>query len=330
MKLTNNTGLPQIYINAVTNSQFAMSAPESFGVTTLLRPPQAVQLGRLHWDEMEEDVVDRLFQLQGTMRHLLLERAAGPGDIVEEFFQLSISPPFPIPVAALLVKCVIDHIDQAGLLTDYKNTSVFNIKEALQYGPDSDWIKQVNMNRWIYEQSRKDFPDMFGHMPRITKMQIIAESRDWRRGEARNDTQNYPRQVETFNIPFMADSEIQKFIYDRVCLHAAARFRNELPPCTDEERWMKPQVFAVMKQGGKRAIKLHKSHDDADKHADELQVSAGVFVKGDKSGQPKETYFVVDRPKEYPRCQDYCSASPYCEQWKRNQAEAAELNTGEI
>jgi hypothetical protein len=319
MNLTNKKLLPDVYVRAVNNTMFEKGARNSFGVTTLLRPPQAVEIGRQHWDDISEDVTDRLFQLQGTMRHLLLEKAGQESDLVERFFKYS-TKPFEIfegRSASVDVKCVIDVISAAGALSDFKNTSVYKVKKQLNAPVDPEWLWQLNFNKWIYDKWRAD--NEYEGFPEIKELQIIAESRDWRRGEYRNAPEGeYPQQVEVINVPILPANEVYEKLIERLRIHFAQRFNLFDTDCTDEDRWMRPQVFAVMKQGGKRAIKLHNNMDEAQGHATNATENAGVFVKGDKAGEPKEVYSVIERPKEYPRCQDYCSAAPWCKQWEQD------------
>ncbi len=72
----------------------------------------------------------------------------------------------------------------------------------------------------------------------------------------------------------------------------------ELPPCTDAERWLRDRKWAVMKKGRKSAVKLYYSEIDA-----EARVEA-------ESPQ----HYVEFRPGKYNRCEDYCEAAPFCQQ----------------
>ena len=130
----------------------------------------------------------------------------------------------------------------------------------------------------------------------IEKAQIVVIYRDWSKLEARRSS-DYPRhQVQVFDVPLWALDHIGKWIYERVEAHQAAR--ETLPECTPEERWEKPTVWAVMKEGRERAVKLHDSEQSAVKHREEL---------GGK-------HYVQERPGEQVRCANYCSARPFCTQ----------------
>jgi hypothetical protein len=100
-----------------------------------------------------------------------------------------------------------------------------------------------------------------------------------------------PMELPTFDetVSFMRGriDEIQR---------AVERFERdgELPKCTDEELWKEPDVWAVYKAGGKRALKLYDNIDDA------------LYNKPD-GGR------VEHRPGLARRC-NYCECRTVCEQ----------------
>jgi hypothetical protein len=92
-----------------------------------------------------------------------------------------------------------------------------------------------------------------------------------------------------------ADSYTREYIDERLTLH----FINPPAVCTPEERWEKPAKFAVMKGSNKRAVKLHDSMAEANKHMD----NANAKVKG---------HWVEHRPGTDTRCVDYCPVKQFC------------------
>lgn len=64
--------------------------------------------------------------------------------------------------------------------------------------------------------------------------------------------------------------------------------------CTDEERWHKPDKWAVKKPGNKRALKLHDTREAAMAHA-------GTTLE------------VEYRPGEDTKCLKYCSVAQFCD-----------------
>src|SRR3990172_3462447 len=81
----------------------------------------------------------------------------------------------------------------------------------------------------------------------------------------------------------------------------AGRYR----PCTDEERWAKPDEWAVRKRGVTRALP-HGAH------LADLR-SAEAFAE---SQRHKFAVEIDHRPGGNPRCEAYCRGARWCEQAK--------------
>jgi hypothetical protein len=108
----------------------------------------------------------------------------------------------------------------------------------------------------------------------------------------------YP-QAQVVNVPIRLweASTALEFMRQRIKLHQQAQNALELPLCTGEERWAKPDVYAVMKAGRKSAVKLCTTEDEA-----------LTLACSDKN------FYVVYRPGMSVRCEAYCSCLPFCSQ----------------
>lgn len=299
MKLTNEKNLPDVFLRAIKKNERPLGAENTISVTTLISQPQAVQLRRVHFDKIEEDASKMLFSLDGTLMHLLLERASDPDsdDILEETLS---SDEFKLRLVG-----TPDLISE-GVLYDYKNTSVFHIKGLLQDKEvKEEWLWQLNIYRY-----------MFG-CEKIKGIKIIAVARDWRQREYdRMKKEGYPEKVTTFDIPLLSEKEIKVEIERRMELHYNERNGIDHYECTDEERWATPTIYAVKKAGAKRAIKLYEDLKEAQVH---------YKVLADNPDNKKgEAYLIEERPPTYTRCESYCSVAPYCNQWKATQKEKGE------
>ncbi len=133
----------------------------------------------------------------------------------------------------------------------------------------------------------------------IKDAQIICIFRDWSVMEARRDPSYPQKQVKVIPVTLWPYEKAEAFCRERVRVHAQAQ-SGELPECTPEERWERAPVWAVMKKGRKRAVKLYDNEKDAQKHATSEKQCSVEYRKGQSI-----------------RCQSYCSAAPYCDQWKR-------------
>jgi hypothetical protein len=72
---------------------------------------------------------------------------------------------------------------------------------------------------------------------------------------------------------------------------------DELEPCSHEARWHKPDTWAVVKNGNKRATKVLNSEGAAEGYMDQLKEGA---------------YHIEYREGEDTRCQSYCSVAQFC------------------
>lgn len=275
MIITNHTGLPQPLVEAIIKDPYDKGHSD-LTVTQLISPPRKVALEKRHDNEMVVDASDRLWALMGQIGHGILERAANSGIVEKRWFGA---------MDGWVISGQSDLILATSTLCDYKFTSVWTVKDGLK----PEWEQQMNLLMWLAES----------HAQNIKEAQIICIFRDWSVLEARRD-RNYPqRQVKVLPVPLWGYEKAEAFARERVRIHAQAQ-AGELPECTAEERWEKAPVWAVMKKGRKRAVRLYDNERDAVKHATaEKQCS------------------VEHRPGDSIRCQSYCAAAPYCEQWKR-------------
>ena len=75
-----------------------------------------------------------------------------------------------------------------------------------------------------------------------------------------------------------------------------------MPACTPEERWAKPDKWAVMKHGRKSAVKVFDSEEEANANiglGDYIEYRQGVDTK----------------------CEDYCMVNQFCPYWQKRMKE---------
>lgn len=278
MKITNKYGLPEPLVSAVqlqdTLYKEGYDRPADISVTTLLKPPQMVMLERNHADDLEEDASDRIWALMGQIIHGVLESHADASDDLIEHRMYA-------DVAGWTISGQLDRYDAAtATLQDYKMTSVWEHVNGIK--PERE--AQLNILAWMLEQEGR----------KVDRIQIVAIYRDWSVSKARNGG-SYPQsQVAVHDVNLWTAEEQRVYIENRVAEHQNA----EGARCSSEDRWAKPTVWAVMKDGRKSAVKLHDSADQAQDHAANL---------GGK-------HYVVERPGEDTRCENYCSVAQWCPQ----------------
>ena len=134
--------------------------------------------------------------------------------------------------------------------------------------------------------------------------------RDWQKSKAKFD-KSYPQfQVQKINFKFTeGDFEfIENFIKERFL--ELKKYEDvpdeELPMCTDEERWREPTKYAIKKKTNKKASKLHDTLEEAEAHLENLEK------------EYKGQYEIEVREGSDKKCLEYCSCCEFCPYYKEN------------
>jgi hypothetical protein len=283
MKYTNKHNLPQPIVDAIIAIESDYDSEGSdITASSLDKPPQMLMLLKKHDDEIVVDVSNRLYSLLGNATHIILERAGEGGVRIME-------RRFTEMVNGWKVSGKVDLIEDR-ILWDYKVMSVWEII----YGLKKDKENQVNVLRWLAEKGGV----------KVEKLGIAGILRDWQYSKAKFDHKYPQEQGVKVDIPLWDMAKAHDYISERVSVHKVAReFGAE--PCTDEERWMKPAKWAVMKTGRKSALRVLESEEDARNWLHENSHKGGDEI--------------VHRPGENTRCDTYCDVKGFCQQYKSMQ-----------
>ena len=300
MRITNRFGLPETLVRAVQDDEYDRG-DSVMSVTQLISPPRVVQLQEANQHNLEQDVTNRIPALLGTAVHKIIEKGSKdiPGHVVEERLFADVQG-WRISGA---VDLQIDNGDGTWSINDYKVTGVYSVQ-----ADKPEWEQQLNMYAWLSYKN---------HGRRATNLKIIAILRDWMRKQA-DISINYPQsQVAVVDIPVWPLELQEAFVNARVAIHQAAKKAVDsgepLVYCTDEERWLRGETWALMKEGRKSAVKLYDNKEDADNACRD----AG-------SG-----HSVDHRPGTYVRCAgDYCLVSRWCKQWKEGSGNGSGEGSG--
>ena len=278
MIVHNELGLPQAFINALNLEKH--NEKGCYSATTLLKGACETILADRHFDEIEIDVADCVWQIWGTAVHLIFERAGIEGFTEEKF---------SVPVSNSKVTGRVD-------LYDLENETVYDWKTAstwkVQFNDFSDWDKQGLIYAWLMKQNGL----------KVKEIKFVALLKDHSKSKARKDSE-YPQKpvvVHTVKVTEEALKEIEAFINLKVRQFEVAEtlVDEKLTPCTKEERWQDNDKFAVMKEGRKTAIKLFDSKEEAEKNMASL---GGTYIE--------------DRIAEPRKCADYCNCKEFCPFW---------------
>jgi hypothetical protein len=282
MKVTNELGLPQALVDAVTLEKH--NEPGEVSATTLIKGVKEILLTDRHWDEITVDVKDSMWALWGTATHQLLEKEYD-GTFTEEKFTEK--------VGDLTVTGRVDCYDMANeILYDYKTTSAWKVV----YKNFEDWYKQGMIYSWLL--SKKGL--------KVNKCRFVAILRDWSETESlrKPDYPKSPVYIYEFDVTDADIESIGEVIKGKVeQLEKSADIPDDsLPECSKDERWASADVYAVMKEGRKTSVKNFDNMEDAENLAKEL---------GDK-------HSVEVRPGIDKKCTRYCSCCEFCNYYREH------------
>lgn len=281
MKVTNNLNLPMALVNAV--SREPHNKDGHYSATTLLKGVQEILLTRRNWDNLSVDASESIWQVFGTAVHSILE-AQESGEVKEARYCVDVSKS--------VVTGQVDNYDpETKTLSDYKTASVWKV----QLKDFEDWKKQGLIYSWLMNKNGVE----------VKKCRFIALLKDHSKSKARFDS-NYPQSptyIYEFNVTENDLEEIEKFIFDKISL--LERFEscpsNELPLCTDSERWADGEKWAVMKKGRKSAVRVFDTESDAKEMLSNLD----------------NLHFIEHRPPISRKCPDYCICKDFCFQYQK-------------
>ena len=295
MVITNNAGYPEALVKAVENDSYSRGEGVDRSVTGLLAPPRQAALKEIHGHEIVEDVSDRTYALYGQLVHLLLERAGeqSRNAINEERLYAEVGG---WTISGQTDTLTLTEDQRSWIISDYKFVTAYKFKRSYsgELVIPEDYEQQLNMYAYLLRENGF----------KVDGLKIVAIYRDWSKLEAKRDS-NYPQLgAETHDVPLWSEDKARSFMEERVRLHQNAE--NDLPECTDDERWAKKDSWALKTtRDSKRARKVfYGSHAQA--------VAWGL----DPDNKVKRGFVVDHRKGANVRCENYCVVSEWCEQFK--------------
>ena len=287
MKITNKFGVPETLVALAQRDSYSKGKSD-FSVTEIISPPRVQLLRRRHYKEMETDVADLLWSMMGTALHVVAERSQVDNHTNEERLFIEID--------GVVLSGAIDlQYEDDGVveITDYKFTSAWAVMND-----KPEWVTQQNIYAWMVS-TIKGKP--------VRAIRICALIRDWNRREAQRKA-DYPQApIQMVDLPLWSPEETESYIRSRLDLHRTAKvlgdWGDDLPECTEDDRWVRETKYAVKREGRKTAVKVC----DTQKEADE-------FMEGMVG---KEKAFIEIRKGEPVRCTgNFCGVNQWCSQYQ--------------
>jgi len=300
MKITNKLGLHKTVFNAVKNwgKRTSEPDPDYWRVTELIRPVQQVLLERRHHDKLETEAMDLLSAWLGSAAHELLSKQEVKNALQEETISAELE--------GFKIVGKPDHYED-GVLLDFKVTRVWSVIFGSR---NEEWTQQLNIYRYMLKSM--GFP--------VNRLEVICIFTDWSATKAMAEADYPNNRGAVVPIIILADSDVERWLVRKLRTLAACRKLPdaELPECTSAEMWEEPTKYAIMKHGNKRSAKNFEDKGAAIEHTNMLNEKKG------NSGM----YYVDPRPGKRRRCEDYCSAAPFCQQYKAYRVKMDSLEGG--
>jgi hypothetical protein len=247
-----------------------------------MAPPKIKRLREQYNDQIKQDVSDMLWNLLGSALHVVMERGETAGWTMEERLYKEMD--------GVTVSGAIDlqqETPDGVIIIDYKFTSAWAVMQEKE-----EWQQQLNVYKWLVETVKRK---------KVVGLKICALVRDFNRHETK---EGYPKaSIEMVDIPMWDSVTTEAYVRERLNLHRDAKvsadFGDELPACSDTDRWQSETIYAVKREGRKTAIRLFKTIEEANELAE------------------KEKGYVETRLGEPKRCTgNYCGVAEWCEQYQ--------------
>ena len=284
MKITNKKGLPQSFVDMAQEEYFEKE--NEYRVTALLAPIRETILKKRYKDQIEVDVSDMVWLLFGKAVHNVLENhQEADHELKEERIK--------VPFQNTIISGQFDlYNSNEKKITDYKTASVWKFI----YKDFEDWKHQTLIYCWLMNQIGFD----------ANKGEIVAFLKDHSKTESERK-KDYPQEpVQTVEFEFTDDDlkNIEHFIHGRVLKLKENENTpdDQLPLCTEDERFNSGTKYAVKKGNNKRAVKVFSDHK-----------SAQEFVEQKAKYGADKNHWIEERPGEDKRCKWYCFVNEFCD-----------------
>ena len=305
MKIINDLNMPDHAFKAI--CQRSRTEPpklDYIGVSTLMNAPLPRYLFARYWHQLEQKASESMNAMQGQMGHLLFDKVE-----TETLTELHLKVEFE----GQTIYGIADYYDpKLKVLGDAKFKQV-NAVTATNIRGSKDLETQLNIYCWMARKMGYD----------VQHLQGDIYINGWTVYKAYGDSAYPKAPYIKLSIPIWEEAFTANYVSERLKVHdmAAIRILKELGPtnmegiddaelpvlsefmmqipvCTDEERFMQPTKWAVMRDGQKKAVKLFENMNDA-----------YSFIGLQKDALKLS---VTERKGGYMKCLHYCQVRGVC------------------
>jgi hypothetical protein len=258
---------------------------EWWSVRALITPPQMLQLRERHETRLDPDHAHAMPTLIGEAIGWFLPTMAHvpPG---EPLTNVSHETPQG------RIMGTIHYLTEDGDLWNFHLVSTWRWING-QY---QDWEAELNVLRWLAMLN--------GRAAR--RLHACVYFTDWRPNRQRKYSRYPASPARVIEFPLWSDDKVSRWVEVRIKAHLAALDSSDedLPSCTDDERWEINPQWAVTAPGRRRALFVGQTYTQAQEY---IQVKAAAREAD-----------IEKRTGYYVRCQSgFCAAAPVCPQLRR-------------
>lgn len=279
--------LPTPFLRCLLDDQYDKGDSE-FSTTQLISPPQRTWIKEQGHEEIKT-ATSSFYAVLGTILHRVLQDYAREeeGEIAERRLYTEIQ-------GRKVSGCIDLYETHTSTVSDWK--FIGGVQKEIK---DDHW-KQLQINGRLAEI----------HGWEVNNVAITYFQRDWKTLQALVDP-NYPKiGIQNLVVPYDQSAGIN-LLETTVADHVNAK--NGKPrPCTELEKWQAPASYAIIKNGGKRAI------------------NGGVCSSlAEANDKMLPGHFIQHRPSERTYCLHFCNLKHACPQFQRESREIAHAKSYE-
>jgi len=281
MKITNNCNLPSAFVNFC--KQEEKFAENEIRVSSMLGSVREAVLKKRYNDDIEKDVSDQIWAIFGTAVHSIMEKN-------EEDKESLVEHRMKIHIMNYIVTGKCD-LFKNNTLIDYKTTTVWKYVHE-----DYDRFKrQMLMYAVLLAENGYE----------CIGADIVMMFRDWVKTKA-NELDYPSHQVEIVHFDF-SEEDIERMKQEMISWIVLYDMSikdtdNNLPNCSNKDRFRDPDTWAVMKKNQKKAVKAKFESEEA----------AEEWIKENGKGD-----YIEYRPGEDKKCLYYCDCKSVCSYAKK-------------
>jgi hypothetical protein len=273
--------LPTPFLRLLLDNRYDKGDSE-FSTTQLISPPQRTWIKAQGHEEVFS-IISSYYAVLGTILHRVIEDYALPeeGEFAEQRIHTTIQD--------RKVSGCIDLYE-----TDTRTVSDWKFVGGVQTEIKDEHLKQLQINGYLAEL----------HGWTVNHVGIVYFQRDWKTLQALVD-HTYPKSGIK---PIIVDYDREHGIHlleTTVKEHIDAKNGNPRE-CTLSEKWQDPPTYAILKNGGKRAINGGLCSTLAEAHE-----------------KMKPGHFIQHRPAQRTFCEFFCKLKHACPQYKRESSNEA-------